>query len=90
MKEKLKQVITTEILKGHFDCPYKTYLRFNNKRGEKNEFQKLIYKKKKKYRQLCIDHLRRQKFPYCNSSDEQDVKKICNNESWLYSNVYLR
>ena len=84
------QVITSEILKGHLECPYQTYLRLNNKRGEKNEFQKLIYEKEKKYRQFCIAHLCRQNIPYCNSSVEQDVKKICSNEYWLYSNVYLR
>jgi len=83
--------ITSEILKGHIDCPYQTYLRLNNERGEKNEFQKLIYKKEKEYRKFCIDHLCRKKYTQLNSSDEQDVKKISSSKKYgLYCNVYFR
>ena len=59
----MKAKITSEILKEHFDCAYKTYLKFNGECGEKTEFQKLLYEKERKYRLLCIDYLCKKKFP---------------------------
>ena len=89
MKFSTTKKITSKILKGHFDCPYKTYLRFNKECGEENEFQKLIYEKERRYRQRCIDHLCRQKISHNNSSKEQNVRELRSSAYGLNSNVYL-
>ena len=41
----MKAKITSEILKEHFNCAYKTYLKFSGECGEKTEFQELLYEK---------------------------------------------
>ena len=79
----MKAKITSEILKEHFDCAHKTYLKLKHECGEKTEFQKLLYEKEKKYRLLCIDHLCRKKFHNNNSSKKQDINELINMSSFV-------